>query len=789
MNEIGTTLLNSLTNSTFDIGNMSKALAEAEVAGPRAIIERNQDRATTELNAFSYLELNLNAFKSYVTDLSNPETFLSKSASSSNEAVVSVTADNSVAEGSYQIESRQMALFHTQVANKTFASPYESLSTGTLEINVGGQINEIQIDGSNNTVEGLQKFINNGDFGVNASVINNGGSYQLMFTSRQQGAAGEVSISGLSEFDTDGLTTTAEAQDAVMVINGLAVSNSSNTFDEVIEGLSFKLNSTSVGQTNTINILNDTEAAVESIKSFVEVYNQLDTILDELSSYDSSDLTEEQLDSDEYQFYGDLAGNGTLKQARLTISEALSGAISEISGNYNSLVSIGIKSTLNGELELDESVLNDVVENNFNALSSLFAKGGSSDDGQINILSGSESTVTGSYQLNVTQLAERAEVTGQNAALVGTDERVAGERITDPLSVLQFDANASLDITIGGVVLPNPIDLSGLSSNNYSTKDEVAQAMQGALDTAFGSNVATVSYDVSQARFEITANQNEGGVVVNSAIGLTNQGFSAGKTYLGEGLISMGAASTFDIKVDDSEIASINIAEGRYTAAELASTMTSAINNSSEVKGSGNSVTVSVDAANQLSIASNRFGGFSNVSLSNVSADFVDTGFTANISDAGQSVDGTIITASGTINIGAYADSQDGRLISISEFAFIGDDPAEVRGLKFEVLGGQYDNGNLITDRGSVNFAKGFGSRLEDSITALFNEDTGVIARRIDTLNEKIDSYKEKSSDIDARYEKLEMKYQMQFSMLQSILSNAEATRNQLVAQFSNTNN
>jgi len=785
MNEIGTTLLNSLTNSTFDIGNMSKALAEAEVAGPRAIIERNQDKATTELDAFTYLELNLEAFKSYVTDLSNPETFLSKSASSSNESVVSVTADNTVAQGSYQIESKQMALYHTQVANETFASPYESLSTGTLEITTAGQVHSITVDSSNNTVEGLQKYINNGDYGVNASVINNGGSYQLMFTSKQQGAAGEVSISGLTEFDTGGLTTTAEAQDAVMVINGLEVSNSSNTFDEVIEGLSFKLNSTSVGQNNTVSISNDTESAVESIKSFVDVYNQLDTILDELSSYDSSDLTEEQLESEEYQFYGDLAGSSVLKQARFSLSEALSGAIDEISGNYNSLISIGIKTTLEGELELDESVLNDVAANNFDALSNLFAKGGSSEDGQINVLNGSDETITGSYQLDVTQLAERASVTATNTATVSSDEKVAGARITDPTSVLEIEAGALLDVTVGGV--NQSIDLSALA-NTYSSKDEVASAIQSALDVAFSGNVATFAYDVSQARFELSANSGQGAVIINSATGLSNQGFNAGQTFTGEGMISL-TASSFDIEVDDSGVTTVDIAADRYTLSELSSAMTSAINNNSVIKDSGNSVTVSSEAG-ALTMASNRFGGYSKIDMTNISASFANSGFTVDINDLGQSVDGTITTDSGTINIGAYADSLDGRVIKISDFAIIDGDPAEVRGLQFEVLGGQYDGlGALVTDRGALNFAKGFGSRLEDAVTGLFDEDTGVISRRMDTLNDKLESYTEKSSDLDARYEKLELKYQMQFSMLQSILSNAEATRNQLVAQFSNNSN
>ncbi|WP_029407176.1 flagellar filament capping protein FliD [Thiomicrorhabdus sp. Milos-T2] len=784
-NEIGTTLVNSLTNSTFDIGAMSKSLAEAEVAGPRAILERNQEKTNTELNAFNYLKLNLDAFNSYVADLSNPETFLKKTATSSDESVVSVTASSDVVPGSYQIESKQLAQYHTQVVNKSYASPYDSISSGTLQIQTGSETHQITVDSSNNTLESLQKYINNGDYGVNASVINNGGSYQLMFTSKQQGAAGEVSISGLTDFDVDGLTTTSEAQDAIMVVNGLAVSNSTNTFDEVIDGLSFKLNSAAANQSNTVSISNDTDGAVESINSFVDVYNQLDTIFDELSSYDTSDLTEEQLQSDEYKFYGDLAGNSTLKQARSNLNDALTGAISEISGNYNSLISVGIKKNLDGQLELDDSVLDKVVNNNFSALSSLFAKGGSSDDGLINVISGSTDTLTGSYQLDVTQLAERAVVT-TGAANPSSDEQVASDRIIDTASALQISSGASLDISIGGA--QQIIDLSSLAGS-YADKDTVASTLQGAINGAFGSSLATVSYDVAQARFEIAANSGSGSVVINSSSGLANQGFTSAKQYNGEALIDLTSGTlSFDVAVDDSSVATIDMVAGKYTHSELALSMANAINNNSVIQESGNSVSVSSDGS-ALSIASKRFGGFSNIDISSVSAGFLNSGLAVD-SDAGQSVDGTLTTESGTINIGAYADSTDGRVIKISDYAIIGGEDAEVRGLQFEVLGGEYDGGGaLITNRGDLNFAKGFGAKLEEAINGLFDEDTGVVARKVSSLTDKLDVYTEKTTDLDARYAKLEAKYQLQFSMLQTILSNAESTRNSLIAQFNNSSN
>ncbi len=779
-NEIGSTLLNSLTKSTFDIGNMATVLAESGVAGPRAIVERGQVKATTELDALGFLEQNLTAFNSYLSDLSGPSLFQSREATSSNDSIISVTASEGTAQGVYSVESKQLAQSHTMVVNKSYGSPYDNISNGTLSIDVAGQTHNIVVDATNDTLEGLQKFINNGDFGVTASVVNNGGAYQMMFTSSQSGASGEIAVSGLADFDGAGLTTTAEAQDAVMVINGLEISNNSNTFDEVIDGLSFQLNSVAVGQTNSINVANDSETVVDTVKSLVDVYNQLNTIFDEMGSYDSGDLTTEELASEEYKFYGDLAGNNILRQVRSDLRQAFSGSVSNVSSNYDSLGVVGLSISYEGVMELDETKFRQVATTNMDALSSLFSKSGTADDTLINVLGGNENTQTGQYAINITQLAERATITADGAATVTTDEQVEGARVTNGTSAVVLDSSAFLDISLNGGA-SQLVDLSALA-NTYNTKDDMVAAIQTEIDAVFGVNQMSINYDVSQSRFEIAADAGRGSVDIVAVGNMDNQGFTTGNTYAGIGLIDLSAAdSTFDVKVDDSITSSVTVQMGRYTLDELASKMTSSINSNSDVQASGNSVSVSSDGS-ALTIASRRFGGVSAVELTNFSASFANSGFTTDQLDTGLSVDGTITTASGVLNLGAYASSEDGRKINISDYAVINGEDAEVRGLQLEILGG------VLGARGNVNFTQGFASKAEESILNLFDEDTGLLVRRMDYLNVRLDEYDEKTTKLDVRYEKLELKYRLQFSMLQSLMSSSEATRNQLSAQFSNNN-
>ena len=777
-NEIGTTLLNTLTNSTFDIGNMAKVLAESSVAGPIAALDTKELKTSTELNALTYLESNMQAFQSYLVDLSSPKIFQSRDVASTDETVVSVQADGLAATGSYRIESKQLAQAHTLVANQTYSSASDTISTGTLSIGLGGQTKDIVIDASNNTLEGLQNIVNNGDYGVNAAIVNNGGQYQIMFSSKNTGAASEITLSGLSDFDVAGLTTTSEAQDALMAINGLNISNSTNDFNDVINGLNIQLKSVS-SVTQNIGVTSDTQKIVDTVSSFVDVYNQLDTIFDDLGSY--KPLTAEEADSPDFDFFGDLAGSSLLRDLKEQVRSALSGAISELS-DPNTLAAAGVAFDKDGQLSVDTTVLENLATNNLDSLTLLFAKGGSSDDPLVNVIGSSDETKAGSYAIDVSQLAERATVAGGAVTYAPNEYRASSDRVFDPIASLSVLSGASLQVSINGAT---SVAVS-LTAGDYATKDAVAAQMQLDINTALGGvSSVSVGYDSSQARYEMTTA--DGTIELTSLTNMSNQGFSAASTYSGEALIDLSAGASFDVSINASTTASATVDAGKYTLQELSQRLQTNINGLDEVVAVGGKVSIST-AGGVLGITSERFGFASDVTLSNF-VGLENSGLTANVdptgtlTDAGQNMDGTITTAAGTLSLGAYVDGEDGRKVKISDFAVIGSEPASIRGLEFEVLGG------VIGTRGSITFSQGFASRLDETIQRLFEDDNGLVTQRIESLNAKTDGYLEKRDTLDARYETLLLKYQIQFASLQSLLSSTTGTRDFLTATFSNNNN
>jgi flagellar hook-associated protein 2 len=767
-NEIGTTLLNTLTNSTFDIGNMAKVLADSSVAGPIAALDAKELKTNTELSALTYLESNMQAFQSYLADLSSPEIFQSRDVTSTDESVVSIQADGAAATGSYSIVSKQLAQAHTLVANQTYSSASDAISTGTLSISVNGQTKDIVIDTSNNTLESLQNIINNGDYGVNAAIVNNGGQYQMMFSSKNTGAASEIALSGLSDFDNAGLTTTSEAQDALMAINGLNLSNSTNDFSEVIDGLNIQLKSVSA-VTQNVGVSSDTQKIVDTASSFVDVYNQLDTIFDDLGSY--KPLTPEEEDSPDFDFFGDLAGSSLLRNLKDQVRSALGGAISELS-DPNTLAAAGIAFDKDGQLSIDTAVLENLATNNLDGLALLFAKGGSSADPLVNVVGGSDETQAGSYAIDVSQLAERATVAGGAVSYAPNEYRASSDRVFDPLASLTVATGASLQVSINGATNV-PVSLT---AGDYATKDAVAAQMQVDINTALGgASSVSVGYDTSQSRYEMTTA--DGTIELTSLTNMSNQGFSAASTYSGEELVDLSVAASFDVSINASTTASATVDAGKYTLQELSQRLQNNINGLDEVVAVGGKVSIST-AGGVLGITSDRFGANSDVTLSNLSG-LGDSGLIAD-SDAGQNLDGTITTAAGTLSLGAYVDGEDGRKVNISDFAVIGTEPAAVRGLQFEVLGG------TTGARDSIIFSQGYASRLDETIQRLFEDDNGLVTQRIESLNAKTDGYEEKRVTLDARYETLLLKYQMQFASLQSLLSSSTATSDFLTATFSN---
>ena len=319
------------------IKQMSTQLATYEVQSSLDRLNRNESNYKTQRDALSKLRTSLTTFKSAVSGLKTGKaTMLVNSATTSQEGYVSATVGAKAQAGSYQFYVEQLAS-KQQVAVQGLVDG--SLS-GTLTLK--GQ--DFDLSGYA-TLEDAAKAINaTADLGVQATLVRSNGQVNLVLTSAESGAANAFAIS-LSP-DSSGTTTDLSgAADARIRmggsygVGGIELTSSSNTFDNVIEGVSLSVNKVHKDgdPALTLTIDQDKSATKGKAQSFVDAFNALMTSFDSLTASGSDSSAR-----------GALAGDSSVRAIEGRLNTLLR---TDFGGN--SLINFGISADRNGKLTID----------------------------------------------------------------------------------------------------------------------------------------------------------------------------------------------------------------------------------------------------------------------------------------------------------------------------------------------------------------------------------------------------------------------------------------------------
>jgi flagellar hook-associated protein 2 len=420
----------------MDVQAIVQQLMYLEREPVRRLEERKND-FQHKIDAYNKLESNLSSLLSNLDALNDPESFSARAATSSNDSVLTANATSSSAPGTYQIQVSRLALFDNHASDSTFSSSSAAIGTGSFDLRVGDQVTTIEIDASENTLEGLKNEINRADAGATAAIINDGSGYRLTITSQESGAANAITIENNSLTLSDGSTPFAfsrthtiadEAElDASLTVNGLSVTSSSNQVSGVIEGVTVNILSTSE-TTTTLIISNDTDRVKEAIQEFVDAYNETYSFINSQFEYYES-----------VESSGDLAGEALVRSIQSDLGRIVSRSLEGTSGSLSTLSSVGVQLNNDGTLELDSSTLDQVLADNFNDVKELFVAVGTASHAAINYLGSSANTSAGTYEIEITQLAEAAQVVSSNAisTTLGVDETltITSDSVTSIVSL------------------------------------------------------------------------------------------------------------------------------------------------------------------------------------------------------------------------------------------------------------------------------------------------------------------------------------------------------------------
>lgn len=510
----------SISSLGIGSGVLNADLVDQLVAAEREPTELrlNQKTERTEalISAYGTLRSAVTELRLPMRQLGSADAMKSFSATSSS-GNVEVSVDSSVANrGSYNVNVTSLAQSQALATRASFADrDSTSVGQGTLTLSVGDKVTNIEVDGTNDTLQGLANTINGADAGVSAGVIDTGNGFQLVLSADETGTANAVSISaadsdgidtdaaGLSRFafngsmDADsGLRETIAAKDAVMEINGIAVTRSTNTIESVVDGLTFNL--TEEGQ-STVKVEQDTAAVAERVQAFVDKFNTLQSTISDLSSFNS-----------ETGQGSILTGDSTVRNIQNQLRRVLTDVIPGLeSANVRSLADVGITTDFNtGQLQFDSQKFQAQLLENPDDVTALFAEQGRPSDPQVEFVRSGSNTQPGDYDIAISQLATRGSLNYGMAA---------GDTITlaDGNS-LTFRVDGETDATI-----------------SLEAKDYTPEELAGALQTALSNNDALraagrsvqVGYDATEG---LTLNSsrfgNESNISLSAVSGVSSTG-------------------------------------------------------------------------------------------------------------------------------------------------------------------------------------------------------------------------------------------------------------------------
>lgn len=390
---------------------------------PIKTLEVKAETINSKISTYGQIKSLVDTLNSAVRDLTLDSGFGSVKINSSNSSAVSASMTGLAAQGSYNVKVDQLAQSQTSASIK-LAAGAKMDAAGTMRFVLGNpgkagvELKTVDLAiTATDTLESIVTKINgNADLSksVVASVITDStGKQQLMVRSRETGLDNQFSMSMgtvVTQAEADawagdpalkpvvgsikpsdatgsnfaalgasgGITVAQEAKNAEITLNGVALESNTNTFKDIIPGLSMSVSA--VG-TSLLSITQDKDATQEKIQKFVDAYNAVNDLLTKTTA---STRTADGKSDDAALKDGKglLQGDSSTVSLQNSLRMLTQGIAGNATGKFNRLSDIGIQMQQGGALKVDTTKLTealgdmDSVKSMFSAKSDALGNGG-----------------------------------------------------------------------------------------------------------------------------------------------------------------------------------------------------------------------------------------------------------------------------------------------------------------------------------------------------------------------------------------------------------------------------
>lgn len=340
----------------------------------------------------------ISQFKTSYADIASETSFLKRKTSIAGSNSVSANIEDGVAEQTIRMSVMQLAQsdsYQTKGFSSRSDVVFSNLKSDTkFSLQVGDKSYDITVNNKTTLDELSQKITDATDGKISVKILNVGGAnpYSMVFQTKDTGKDNAIkfkmegNVNDNSLFKDLGFNTTApdadgvftleagtganagkklaSAQNAEFTFNGVNMTRSKNTIDDIITGATFTLNNVDDKTTSgeykdtVISISKDTASLVKTMQSMVQAYNTLKTNLDTATSYDS-----------ESKAAGSLNGLSEIT----SIKRQINSIITNTDKNGKSLMDFGFSFTDKGVLSLDTKALESAISDDYENFKKFFS--------------------------------------------------------------------------------------------------------------------------------------------------------------------------------------------------------------------------------------------------------------------------------------------------------------------------------------------------------------------------------------------------------------------------------
>ena len=390
------------------------SLVDAERIPALERIEKNESQAENKISAYGILKSEISDFRELVRTIKSSNA-ASHVGSSSNTTIAKFTTTGTT--GTENIDASlvvsSLASSHTLVTG-AYNNSGSTVGAGSLTIDFGtwsttSSANDTFTANSNSsitvttsastTLSQLRDSINNATDNAEASILYNGTGYVLVIKGKS-GASNEVrvtpsgdstaTLSNSFSYTTSSknLTQTVDGTDASFTVDGISMTRSTNTINDLYKGYTLELETTSssaVNLSSTQNLDNITSL----LSSYVDAYNNI--------YLNITNMTSSSFSGDESS--GPLSGDSLARKIQRDLRNFSTKSISGYEGGPYSMSLLGVQTNRDGTIALNTNVLKNSFEAQPKIVDAIFKDQLISDNAEVEVTTIGTDTKPGSYAI------------------------------------------------------------------------------------------------------------------------------------------------------------------------------------------------------------------------------------------------------------------------------------------------------------------------------------------------------------------------------------------------------